>query len=124
MDCICLSTAEAEYYALSQAMHAPIPVRSLLKEICTAIKVTDLDKPDSIITTVHEDNNPPSNGSQVVLDSTLHDTTSSGNMSATATLSFTVQQKLKKKTISQRIYQRKTSTASMNKFKDGDSLHP
>ncbi|GFH50440.1 hypothetical protein CTEN210_06916 [Chaetoceros tenuissimus] len=39
MDCICLSTAEAEYYALSQAMRALIPVCSLLKEMCSSLDV-------------------------------------------------------------------------------------
>ncbi|GFH50768.1 hypothetical protein CTEN210_07244 [Chaetoceros tenuissimus] len=56
MDCICLSTAEAEYYALSQAMRALIPVRTLLKEMCLSLNVPEFTNPDSILTTVHEDN--------------------------------------------------------------------
>ncbi|GFH58478.1 hypothetical protein CTEN210_14954 [Chaetoceros tenuissimus] len=56
MDCICLSTAEAEYYALSQAMRALIPVHTLLKEMCLSLNVPEFTNPDSILTTVHEDN--------------------------------------------------------------------
>ncbi|GFH50765.1 hypothetical protein CTEN210_07241 [Chaetoceros tenuissimus] len=56
MDCICLSTAEAEYYALSQAMRALIPVCTLLKEMCLSLNVPEFTNPDSILTTVHEDN--------------------------------------------------------------------
>ncbi|GFH62197.1 hypothetical protein CTEN210_18673 [Chaetoceros tenuissimus] len=56
MDCICLSTAEAEYYAFSQAMRALIPVRTLLKEMCLSLNVPEFTNPDSILTTVHEDN--------------------------------------------------------------------
>ncbi|GFH57253.1 hypothetical protein CTEN210_13729 [Chaetoceros tenuissimus] len=56
MDCICLSTTESEYYALSQAMRALIPVCTLLKKMCLSLNVPEFTNPDSILTTVHEDN--------------------------------------------------------------------
>jgi hypothetical protein len=59
---ISLSTSEAEYYALSQAMRAVLPVREFLKEIITGLDLpSEYLKFDSSMfknfeTTVHEDN--------------------------------------------------------------------
>ena len=39
MSSICLSTAEAEYYALSQAMRVVLPLRALLLEIFTHVQL-------------------------------------------------------------------------------------
>ena len=53
---IALSTTEAEYIALSQAMRELIPLRRLLLEIITAMKLSGVT--DSLIkSTVFEDNN-------------------------------------------------------------------
>ena len=56
---ISLSTAEAEYYALSQAMRAVIPIRELAIEVLSHV---NLPKPyqtmaQSLTTTIFEDNN-------------------------------------------------------------------
>ena len=58
MSSICLSTAEAEYYALSQAMRVVLPLRALLLEIFTHVHLPKVLLPlDSQFTaTVHEDN--------------------------------------------------------------------
>ena len=55
---IALSTAEAEYYALSQAMRVLLPIRDLLKELITIVSVPEPFRSAShmIHSTVHEDN--------------------------------------------------------------------
>ena len=53
---ISLSTLEAEYSALSQAMRAMIPLRSLLLEMADALNL-DHDLPSTIKCTIFEDNN-------------------------------------------------------------------
>ena len=52
---IAMSTMEAEYIALSTACRDLIPLRDLVLEIATAVKV-DIDKTATIKTTIHEDN--------------------------------------------------------------------
>ena len=53
---IALSTTEAEYIALSQAMRELIPMRRLLQETGSALNL-DFSKPAIIHSTVFEDNN-------------------------------------------------------------------
>jgi hypothetical protein len=53
---IALSTTEAEYIALSQAMRDLIPMRSLLQEIGTKLNL-DFAKPALVYSKVFEDNN-------------------------------------------------------------------
>jgi hypothetical protein len=54
---IALSTTESEYIALSQAMRELIPLRRLLLEVATAMKLTSGIKGAVIKSTVFEDNN-------------------------------------------------------------------
>ena len=56
---ISLSTAEAEYYALSQAMRAVIPIRELAIEVLSTINLPKdhQDASQSLTTTILEDNN-------------------------------------------------------------------
>jgi hypothetical protein len=59
---ICLSTTEAELQALSMCMRDLIPMRAILEEVCTALKVNEVfdmsvpGKPKLKPSTVHEDN--------------------------------------------------------------------
>ena len=56
---ICLSTAESEYYALSQGLRSLMPIKELLKELILNLdvpKIFRLEPGHSIKTTVHEDN--------------------------------------------------------------------
>ena len=39
---ICLATAEAEYYSLSQCLRAMIPIRSTLEELTSNLRVTEV----------------------------------------------------------------------------------
>ena len=53
-------TSEAEYYALSQAMRALLPIPSLLFEMLQHIQIPEPMKQsaNNLQTYVHEDNNP------------------------------------------------------------------
>ena len=53
---IALSTLEAEYIALSQAMHDLLPMRELLEEVGNKLEM-DFVKPALVHSTVFEDNN-------------------------------------------------------------------
>ena len=56
---ICLSTAESEYYALSQCLRSLMPIKELLKELIMNLNVPKtfrVEPGHSIKTTVHEDN--------------------------------------------------------------------
>ena len=54
---ITLSTTEAEYVALSQAMRQLLPARKLLKELMTEVDGANTSDDASISSTVFEDNN-------------------------------------------------------------------
>ena len=56
MPSICLSTAEAEYYSLSLAMRALLPVKTLLEEMVAKLSVPKGMAVSKIISTAHEDN--------------------------------------------------------------------
>ena len=58
MQSIALSTAEAEYYSLSLAMRALLPIRALLLEMTHNIRMPPdlVISPDQFMATVHEDN--------------------------------------------------------------------
>jgi Reverse transcriptase (RNA-dependent DNA polymerase). len=56
MPSICLSTAEAEYYSLSNALRALIPAKRLIEEMVKMLELPFETKNDTIRTTVHEDN--------------------------------------------------------------------
>lgn len=56
MSSICLSTAEAEYYSLSLAMRALLPVKTLLEEMVTKLSVPKGMAVSKIVSTAHEDN--------------------------------------------------------------------
>ena len=58
MPTICLSTAEAEYYALSQAMRAVIPMLALIREMLEQLDFPPVLKvlTKKLKATVHEDN--------------------------------------------------------------------
>ena len=58
MPSICLSTAEAEYYSLSLAMRALLPVKTLLEEMMAKFSVPKGMAVSKIISTAHEDNTP------------------------------------------------------------------
>ena len=55
---IALSTAESEYYALSQAMRVLLPIRALIDELSNAVEVSPPLRLEgnSVRATVHEDN--------------------------------------------------------------------
>ena len=53
---VALSTTEAEYIALSQAMRELLPMRELLQEVGTTLDL-DFAKPAIVHSTVFEDNN-------------------------------------------------------------------
>ncbi|GFH50762.1 hypothetical protein CTEN210_07238 [Chaetoceros tenuissimus] len=56
MPSICLSTAEAEYYSLSLAMRALLPVKTLLEEMVAKLSVPKGMAVSKIVSTAHEDN--------------------------------------------------------------------
>jgi hypothetical protein len=56
MSSICLSTAEAEYYSLSIALRALMPVKRLIEEMVRMLELPFAAEVDTIHTTVHEDN--------------------------------------------------------------------
>ncbi|GFH47570.1 hypothetical protein CTEN210_04045 [Chaetoceros tenuissimus] len=56
MPSICLSTAEAEYYSLSLAMRALLPVKTLLEEMVSKLSVPKGMAVSKIVSTAHEDN--------------------------------------------------------------------
>jgi hypothetical protein len=53
---VALSTTEAEYIALSQAMRDLLPMRALLQEVATVMNLTS-SKPVKVLSKVFEDNN-------------------------------------------------------------------
>ena len=55
---ICLSTAESEYYSLSQSMRALLPIKRLLSEFMTKVEIpANLQSVDRVVhATTHEDN--------------------------------------------------------------------
>lgn len=56
MSSICLSTAEAEYYSLSIALRALMPVKRLIEEMVKMLELPFATEMDTIHTTVREDN--------------------------------------------------------------------
>jgi hypothetical protein len=56
MSSICLSTAEAEYYSLSIALRALMPVKRLIEEMMKMLELPFVAQMDTIHTTVREDN--------------------------------------------------------------------
>jgi hypothetical protein len=55
MSSICLSTAEAEYYSLSIALRALMPVKRLIEEMVKMLELPFATEMDTIHTTVRED---------------------------------------------------------------------